>query len=331
MATFIDLHQSQKLILVNVEAVQTVAPHLSGRPGAQVIFHDGTGIEVDENVEDIQSLIWANIDLTNPIPNDRVPTDRSVLEPHNPLGIVSEESFKSPYHILELMHDVLEKSAYRACADARLKGYVEEQYPFHFGLWSISGESHLGNYCAIIQAALVKLDNSAAAVKSLDHEPATTVPCLCDGQQLMFISGVNLLKEPEQVSFMVRSRVWLQFADFDDCVFVDTAKPPLCAVEIGESCIDRKDSPSVRKIATGEPPSEIIKGGAHVVNAISDVQSPVNLRNRFTDLELKQILGLFTIVFFANGVGLSFHEGSNFCCKQLQVFFGPPDFMPTFE
>jgi hypothetical protein len=57
MATFIDLHQSQQLILVNVEAVQTVAPHLSGRPGAEVIFTNGTGIEVDETVEGIEALL----------------------------------------------------------------------------------------------------------------------------------------------------------------------------------------------------------------------------------------------------------------------------------
>jgi hypothetical protein len=57
MATFIDLHQSKKLILVNVEVMQTVAPPMGGRPGAEVIFTDGSQIEVDETVEDIQGLL----------------------------------------------------------------------------------------------------------------------------------------------------------------------------------------------------------------------------------------------------------------------------------
>jgi hypothetical protein len=35
----------------------TVAPHLSGRPGAEVIFTNGTGIEVDETVADIEALL----------------------------------------------------------------------------------------------------------------------------------------------------------------------------------------------------------------------------------------------------------------------------------
>jgi hypothetical protein len=57
MATFIDLHQSQQLILVNVEAVQSVMPSRGGQPGAQLFFTDGSVIDVDENVTDIQGLV----------------------------------------------------------------------------------------------------------------------------------------------------------------------------------------------------------------------------------------------------------------------------------
>ena len=56
MATFIDLHQSQQLILVNVEIVQSVMPPHAGQPGARLFFTDGSEIEVDENVTDIE---WA--------------------------------------------------------------------------------------------------------------------------------------------------------------------------------------------------------------------------------------------------------------------------------
>jgi hypothetical protein len=45
MATFIDLHQSQQLILVNVEAVQSVVPVYGGQPGAQLFFTDGSHIK----------------------------------------------------------------------------------------------------------------------------------------------------------------------------------------------------------------------------------------------------------------------------------------------
>jgi hypothetical protein len=56
MATFIDLHQGQPLILINVEAVQSVVP-LWEPARCTPFFTDGAQIEVDENVTDIQELV----------------------------------------------------------------------------------------------------------------------------------------------------------------------------------------------------------------------------------------------------------------------------------
>jgi hypothetical protein len=49
--------KSKQLILANAESVQTVAPRLGGRPGAEVIFTNGTAIEADESAEDLQGLL----------------------------------------------------------------------------------------------------------------------------------------------------------------------------------------------------------------------------------------------------------------------------------
>jgi hypothetical protein len=57
MATFIDLHQGQQLILINVESVQSVGAIYGCQPGARLFFTDGSQIEVDENVTDIQELV----------------------------------------------------------------------------------------------------------------------------------------------------------------------------------------------------------------------------------------------------------------------------------
>jgi hypothetical protein len=43
--------------MVNVEALQSVVPQHGGQPGARRFFTDGSQIEVDENVTEIEALL----------------------------------------------------------------------------------------------------------------------------------------------------------------------------------------------------------------------------------------------------------------------------------
>jgi hypothetical protein len=57
-AAFVSLHQSQQLILLNVEAIQAVVSSVApGTGGAEIRFSDGTAINVDESVQDIEALL----------------------------------------------------------------------------------------------------------------------------------------------------------------------------------------------------------------------------------------------------------------------------------
>ena len=58
MAAFISLHQQQHLILINIETVQAVTPMLLYRTnGSEIRFTDGTPINVDESVQEIEGLL----------------------------------------------------------------------------------------------------------------------------------------------------------------------------------------------------------------------------------------------------------------------------------
>jgi hypothetical protein len=56
MASFIQLHQGQRLVLVNLDQVKAITSKES-QPDSRVLFSDGSEIDVDEVLADIATMI----------------------------------------------------------------------------------------------------------------------------------------------------------------------------------------------------------------------------------------------------------------------------------
>ena len=65
------------------------------------------------------------------------------------------------------------------------------------------------------------------------------------------------------------------------------------------------------------------------MNAIANNESELDLRNRFDDLKLQKVLGLFTLIFWDQGVGLRTEKLAEFPIENTTVFFSPLDFVPA--
>jgi hypothetical protein len=56
MATFIQLHQGQRVVLVNLDQVKVIATKKL-KTGSEVLFSDSTEIDVDEVLADIEIMM----------------------------------------------------------------------------------------------------------------------------------------------------------------------------------------------------------------------------------------------------------------------------------
>ena len=149
----------------------------------------------------------------------------------------------------------------------------------------------------------------------------------------MFISGIQFLKEPEMILCWMRSRVRLTISDFDKCILMNTEMElPLFdnpAVKSSLTYKDRECGAMVGQLATSQPPSNVIERGACIVHAIANDQRPLCFRNRFSDLQLKQICRCLTIIFRDKGIGLRIAKSLDFRIKRSAMYFSSLDFMPT--
>src|ERR1700730_7934380 len=137
--------------------------------------------------------------------------------------------------------------------NAAFKRYVVDGIcvHFHIGLWSSDGKYNFGDYCAIIQSFIHMPDRFVSEIARPLHEDLPSISHrLGHCKELMFISGIQLLKEPEMIRFRrLRSYVRLAISDFDKCIMVDSLiEAPLFDNAIVESTLrdkDRKKSTSI--------------------------------------------------------------------------------------
>jgi hypothetical protein len=54
--SFVQLHQGQRLVLINLDQVKAITSKES-QPGSRMLFSDGSEIDVDEVLADIETMI----------------------------------------------------------------------------------------------------------------------------------------------------------------------------------------------------------------------------------------------------------------------------------
>jgi hypothetical protein len=260
-----------------------------------------------------------------------------------PVGVFDEKGLESTDYAVNCLDDFDKIGIDRIGAtwwskDSPFKRYIEDglYIHFHFGLWSPNRESNFGDYCALVQSA-IKIQNSLAGLviqpRSGHLKSGSVGHGLGHCEELMFISGVQFLKEPERVFFTGLSQIRLAVSDFDKCILVDELIEAHRFDPIFESSqadADRKEGSSVLEVAARQPPSNIIERGACIVHTVPDNGCPLCLRNRFSDLQLEQIFRLFTIIFTDKGIGLRVKKSLHFSVKRTAMYFSSLDFEPTF-
>ena len=151
------------------------------------------------------------------------------------------------------------------------------------------------------------------------------------GEQLVFISRVKFLKEPESLCLWIRSEVRLQLVDFcDRRPMPDAFDPPITAEPLMLSQTDRERDSFVGKIATGESPCDVIKNGSSIMNTIADDECPASLRNWLKRIEPEQILQLMCVEFGAGYTGFIPQKNRDFLVKSIKVFAPSIQLVPTF-
>lgn len=254
----------------------------------------------------------------------------------NPIRVCSDQALKLGEHIYDSMDDlrnvVGDGKVSILAKNSTFKSYVEKKLRihFHFRLWSFGGIRDFGDCCAFIESAI----NDSEFFVPLGLKISPVGMSLGHSEELVLISGVQFLKEPEKVLLRFKSRVWLNVANGSECVWMhsgDEMSATNHSVKSRSALVDGKYSASVGETTARQSPSNVVECGTRIVNAVADDKRQSGLRYRFTDLQLEQIFELFVVIFFDDGVGLRIKKSSDFLIKSTIMFFSPIDFVPTFE
>src|ERR1039457_783333 len=255
----------------------------------------------------------------------------------NPARIRGDQFLELGDHVYDSVDDLMD-----VIADGKVsilakystfKCYVEKRLciHFHFGLWRSDGKLYLGDYCAIIQGAVTNPNLCSVAART---EAGAATMGLSHGEELVFISGVQFLKEPEMIVLRLRSLIRLNSANGSECVWMNpqielSSARHLLKFRLG--FIDGKQRVSVEEITPRQSPSNIVESGTRVVNTVTDAKCQFNLRDRFDDLQLAEIFKMFAIICFDKGVGVRVEKSTDFFVERTIMFFSPLDFVPTIE
>lgn len=266
--------------------------------------------------------------------------DRPDVLAGEPIGVVNDKLLEAPCYIVDCLQDlskgVADETISGCLDDSPFKRYVEGKLSLHLHLRisTIRGQNDLGKYCVLFASGLgkinVKLEDGNRAVHNVDAYTGTLGHRCGHSEQLMFVSRVQFLKRPEQTAYRIRSSVRLQLADFCARTFVNPAQSPFHIVELLEGIVDRKHSLSVGEIAASQSPRDVVERAPNIVNAVADDCGPTCLWERLKDIQPEQILGLFSVVFGSDRIGIATQKSLTFCVEGVEVFFPSTKLVPTF-
>lgn len=253
-----------------------------------------------------------------------------------PIGICSDQSLKVANYVYDSLDDLRNVRVHGQPSillkDSTFKRYVEQRLEihFHFRFLSTDRKSDFGECCAVILSAVRDLD----MLTSIGTNRATERLCLGHGQEFVFISGVQFLKEPELIRLTLRSFVRLDIANGVQCAWMKDAIKMATfdrIVEPGQRPVNREESAAVGEVTSRQSPSDVVESASEIVNTVADDERQSDLRNRMYDLQRNVICKLFVIVFFDEGVGLSIKKGPNFRIENPIMFFSAGDLISTLD
>ncbi len=255
----------------------------------------------------------------------------------NPRGIVLNQSLEMPEYTVDGIDDLTKATAYGIdCGgpgNVTIERYVEGEVGFHFHIfvWDADRDRHLGNYCIRLKWPIDDSSREDTSIGAARPDRTLIRKNLGCGEQLVFISRVKFLKEPESLCLWIRSEVRLQLVDFcDRRPMPDAFDPPITAEPLMLSQTDRERDSFVGKIATGESPCDVIKNGSSIMNTIADDECPASLRNWLKRIEPEQILQLMCVEFGAGYTGFIPQKNRDFLVKSIKVFAPSIQLVPTF-
>jgi hypothetical protein len=267
--------------------------------------------------------------------------DRPEVLTRNPVGIADEKRLEESDYVIDSSQD-LSKAVSDGIIldwidDSPFKRYVEGKLciHFHFRICNTENLKDLGDYCVLLNSDIQR-DNDSRVVGNQarmgDADTSYSAHGCGHGEELVLISRIQFLKNPERVKLRIRSIVRLQLNNLGASVRMDTAeplKPPLFKA-IGR----QEDGPHnipIRELATSQAPREVVEGASDVMNGITDDSGPANLRDGLKNfVQPEQVTTLFSVVFESDKIGLAVQKVLNFGIKRLEMFFSPTKLDPTF-
>src|ERR1700722_9171787 len=254
----------------------------------------------------------------------------------NPVGVCGNHALKCENHVYDSLDDLRNVNVNGKPSillkDSTFKRYVEQRLEihFHFRLLSADRKADLGEYCAVILSAVSDLDMLAPGRANR----ATERLRLGHGQEFVFVSGIQFLKEPELIWLALRSCVRLDIANGVQCAWMKHMIKLTTfdhSIESDFGFVNREKRHSVSEIAPRQSPSDVVESASKVVNTVTDNERQSDLRNRFSDLQGSEICKLFVIVFFDEGIGLRIEKCPNFCIENPILFFSAGDLISALD
>jgi|HubBroStandDraft_6_1064221.scaffolds.fasta_scaffold320191_3 hypothetical protein len=245
-----------------------------------------------------------------------IPADRPDVLP-NPVGATHKDSLKesdrgfdSPKGLRDESDDAV--VAARGSNSVWIENYKRGNLKFHFHV-RVSG---FGEYCVMLEGCDHRIVGDQHLSFTADGLKAQKR--FRHGDQLVFVSRVQFLKQPKRMMIRIGSLVRLQIAD--QCLHFGMHSSHSIRVKLSGVGANRKLGLGIGRIASGQSPSNIVEGAAGVVDRIAEDQSPVVLRHGFKHLKPRQILRLVRIMFDDDGIRIVSVESPKFRVERVQMF-----------
>jgi len=257
--------------------------------------------------------------------------------------------FKEGYYIIDCPQDfskMMSDGIIAGRGDHRpLERYIKAELSVHFHLGirtARTGEKELCDYCIVVGSGIrgenafldtnqLRIYRSVRMDRIVNADGFSGGICPNWGEQLVFVSRVQLLKKPERIKFLVRSVIRLQCANLCDSVDMEVFQSPERFLELGATIANNEERVPILDAATSECPSEIIESAPRIVDTITNQKGPMFFIKRFGTPNLVQVLKLFIIVVTDNGIGLAIEEDRDFVVQQFKVFLSTGQFVPTLD
>ncbi len=212
--------------------------------------------------------------------------------------------------------------------------YFRRELEIHLHLlnWRTHGES--GNYCVMYKPCtgiVQEVGFGCNAVPPSDMMRATKPLGYCDSdsQNFVFVTYIEFINSGEgQEMATIPSAIWLQ--PLDQCPGIlggDVLNPPTGGFR--KLCIGIEDwehGDGVVHIGTSQLPSDVVKGGSHVVDTITDHEGNLPVGKLLGVDQASMIDSIFRITLGNDGIGVTVKEGGNCLFDEFQVVFGPVTF-----